>query len=154
MELKKVGDKLYRGPRPGSYAELAAAGVTAVVNLESGVYEATHNDTYEHEKPEDFGLKAFDIRCSDITPPSRASVARFIAIVEQEKCVYVHCLHGRDRTGFMCAAYRMVKQYWSLAAATTELYSLGFHKIPYFGGCISLKSTSINNPIERRGSLT
>lgn len=131
MTIIKVDAKLYRGPRPSSYADAKAIGATAVVDLESGAYEALHDDTYEHEKPEDFGLKAFHIRCSDILPPDNAAVLRFINIVDKETCVFVHCLHGQDRTGFMCAAYRMLRQKWTYKQATDEMYSLGFHKFPY-----------------------
>ncbi len=43
--------------------------------------------------------------------------------------VYIHCLHGSDRTGFMCAAYRMVVQRWTADEAIAEYTKgdFGYH---------------------------
>ncbi|MDB4461879.1 protein-tyrosine phosphatase family protein, partial [bacterium] len=45
--------------------------------------------------------------------------------------VLVHCLHGSDRTGAMCAAYRVVVEGWSMEDAIRERKSGGYghHKI-------------------------
>ena len=42
--------------------------------------------------------------------------------------VYFHCWRGKDRTGAMCAAYRMAVQGWDLSAARREMDLLGFFK--------------------------
>ena len=43
----------------------------------------------------------------------------------------VHCQHGADRTGTMCAMYRIVKQGWSADEAIKELEEggYGFHSM-------------------------
>ncbi|HEX7917405.1 hypothetical protein [Rudaea sp.] len=38
----------------------------------------------------------------------------------------IHCWHGADRTGVVCAAYRMVVQGWSKADARAEMFDGGF----------------------------
>jgi len=45
--------------------------------------------------------------------------------------VLVHCLHGADRTGTMCAVYRMVVEGWSKEDAIKELTEggYGFHEV-------------------------
>ena len=50
-------------------------------------------------------------------------------IISSNKKVYIHCLHGSDRTGFMCAAYRMVVQGWTADEAVEEYTkgSFGYH---------------------------
>ena len=40
---------------------------------------------------------------------------------------YVHCQHGQDRTGVVCAEYR-VRAGWSRQQAETEMLADGFHK--------------------------
>ena len=61
-------------------------------------------------------------------------------IVQVMRCVYqglqtgpvlVHCHHGADRTGLICALYRMLSQGWSRDAALEELVhgGYGFHPI-------------------------
>jgi hypothetical protein len=39
---------------------------------------------------------------------------------------YVHCIHGKDRTGLACAMYRCEKQNWSCGEALEEAKSFGF----------------------------
>jgi protein tyrosine phosphatase (PTP) superfamily phosphohydrolase (DUF442 family) len=45
--------------------------------------------------------------------------------------ILIHCQHGADRTGLICALYRMVYQNWSKDAAFDELLNggFGFHAI-------------------------
>jgi protein tyrosine/serine phosphatase len=40
--------------------------------------------------------------------------------------VYVHCQRGADRTGTLCAAYRMVVQGWTHEQALQEMTQGGF----------------------------
>jgi protein tyrosine/serine phosphatase len=45
--------------------------------------------------------------------------------------VLVHCLHGSDRTGTMCALYRIAIQGWSKEDALKEMVEggYGFHGV-------------------------
>jgi protein tyrosine/serine phosphatase len=40
--------------------------------------------------------------------------------------VWVHCTAGRDRTGAMCAVYRMEYDHWSAEQALAEMREYGF----------------------------
>jgi protein tyrosine/serine phosphatase len=55
-------------------------------------------------------------------------VIRFLQIVTDPKRipVFVHCQHGADRTGTMCAIYRITIQYWSKDEAIDEMTKGGF----------------------------
>lgn len=127
----KVTDNLWRGPRPTSYQELRDQGFDMVIDLESGIYQTFHDDEYEKELSLRFGIQQIVIPCSDITPPRLDQVAKFLDAINYAHKVYVHCLHGNDRTGFMCAVFRMRIQNWSYVQAEQEMFDLGFHKIPY-----------------------
>ncbi len=60
-------------------------------------------------------------------------VARFLRIATDKNLrpVFVHCQHGSDRTGAMCAAYRVVVEGWTKQQAIDEMTSggFGFHSI-------------------------
>lgn len=42
--------------------------------------------------------------------------------------LFIHCEHGQDRTGLVCAIYRVQIQHWSKADAEKEMLANGFHK--------------------------
>lgn len=131
MIFSKVTSTLLRGPRPDDLAELQAIGVKHIINLESGIYEVFHEDKLEQQHPPDFGMTYWDLGCSDISPPEKRNVLKFFEIVgkatTKKEIAFVHCLSGKDRTGFVCAAYRMAAQHWTYDAAYAEWKSMGRH---------------------------
>ena len=103
----KVNDGYYRGGQPlsGDYANLAALGVTTVINL-------TNNDDGRDEERamvEQHGMTYLNIPMTTRKPPTDAEIAAFLAAVDAEGAVYVHCVGGRHRTGVMTAIYRMTR---------------------------------------------
>jgi protein tyrosine phosphatase (PTP) superfamily phosphohydrolase (DUF442 family) len=122
----KVSDDLYRGAQPTAEGmrQLKVLGIKTVVNLRS-----FHSDRkeigstglgYEH-----IYMKAWH--------PEDKEVVRFLQIVTDEARtpVFVHCQHGADRTGTMCAIYRIAVQGWSKQEAVDEMTKggFGFHGI-------------------------
>jgi malate synthase len=65
--------------------------------------------------------------------PERKEVVKFLQIVTDEKRypILFHCQHGADRTGIMCALYRIAVQGWSREEAIQEMKEggYGFHTI-------------------------
>ncbi len=65
--------------------------------------------------------------------PEEEDVLRFLRIVTDPKRVPVllHCQHGADRTGMMCAIYRIVVQGWTKEEAVREMTTgdFGFHAV-------------------------
>lgn len=129
--IKQVHANLYRSSRPESVEQLKDFGV--VINVESGTLEKFTNDEYELNSPEGLhsGILFVDLRCSNLTPPTKDQVEYFLHLVGQarrnKQKVLVHCLSGVDRTGFMCAAYRMKMQGWSYNKAKAEYIGEGQH---------------------------
>lgn len=134
-----VTGKIYRGPRPKSLQELRDKGFTRVIDLQSGAYELFHDDKYEEEKKSGIdGIQVTDLDLSDIFPPDRATMHRLIYALafameysSPSYKIYIHCLHGKDRTGFAVAAFRMQYMKWNFNEAVKEMFSMGFHNFPY-----------------------
>ncbi len=119
--LHKVSDFLYRGAQPTreGMRELRDMGVKTVVNLRS-----FHSDRDE--------LKGLGLRYEHIFMkawhPEMEDVVRFLKIVAdtENQPVFVHCQHGADRTGLMCAVYRVAMQGWTKDEAADEMQKGGF----------------------------
>lgn len=139
-EIHYVANNLWRSARPKSVEYIAKANFKRVIDLQSGVYELLHDDQYEFQFPCEFGIEEFNFHFSNVMPPPREKVLAAIGrIVRDEKETLVHCLHGRDRTGYLVAAYRMVVCGWGLRSACEEMMDFGFRGFPYFYWIPSLK---------------
>lgn len=61
--------------------------------------------------------------------PSDKIVVEFLKVVYNKEYhpVFIHCFHGADRTGTLCAIYRIVVQKWDKEKAISEMKKYGFH---------------------------
>ncbi|MHC4694858.1 MAG: fused DSP-PTPase phosphatase/NAD kinase-like protein [Planctomycetota bacterium] len=119
--LHKVSDELYRGAQPTrkGMQQLKELGVKTIVNLRS-----FHSD---RDEIGDTGLSYEHIYMKTWHAEDE-EVERFLKIVTDEKRTpaFVHCQRGADRTGTMCAIYRVAVQDWSKDEAIEEMTKGGF----------------------------
>ena len=119
--LYKVSDDLYRGARPTAegFGELKKLAIKTVVNLEESNGDqaklAELGLAYEH-----IPMTAFFVKDNE--------VVRFLRIVDApgHAPIFVHCRRGADRTGLMCAIYRVAIQDWTKDEAIAEMTQGGF----------------------------
>jgi tyrosine-protein phosphatase SIW14 len=121
----RIAPAYYRGAQPKGhdYADLAALGVKAVINL-------TGEDAAADEKAlaSRAGLAYFQIPMTTHAAPTAAQLAEFLTIVNDpaNQPVYVHCVGGRHRTGVMTAAYRITHDGWTADQAFREMKQYKF----------------------------
>ena len=124
--LHQVSTNLYRSAQPtaNGLRNLKRKGIETVVNLRS-----FHSD---RDKIGDTGL-GYEHIYMKAWHPERKEVIRFLQIVTNPNRapVLVHCQHGADRTGTMCALYRIVVQGWRKEEAIREMTEggSGFHEV-------------------------
>lgn len=124
--FNKVSDTLYRGAQPTAEGvrQLKAMGIKTIVNL-----RAMHSDRDEIGDVE-IGYEHIPMKTWH---PEDEDVVRFLRIVSDpdNAPVFVHCQHGADRTGTMCAVYRIAVQGWTRQDAIEEMVEAGygFHRI-------------------------
>jgi protein tyrosine phosphatase (PTP) superfamily phosphohydrolase (DUF442 family) len=119
--LHRITGSLYRSEQPTAEGmrNLEKLGIKTVLSL-----RAFHSDEDEVEKThlstERIYIKTWHIEDED--------VVKFLKIVTDpaKQPVLVHCQHGADRTGTMCAAYRVVVQGWSKDEAIREMTDGGY----------------------------
>jgi tyrosine-protein phosphatase SIW14 len=121
----RVNANYFRGAQPNGrdYADLAALGVKAIINL-------TSDDAEPDEKvfAKNNGLKYFEIPMTTHAPPTPEKLAAFLSLVDDpaNQPVYVHCVGGRHRTGVMTAVYRMTEDGWNADQAFNEMKQYKF----------------------------
>lgn len=136
--IKKVTEGIYRGARPSDddFILLKTFGIKTIIDLEND------KDAIGHESHVTRKL-GIDFECVEMSEIKRPSVNELIwavgRICQSEKPVYVHCLHGCDRTGYAIAAYRILKESWAFEKAWEELIENGHKWLFYFWWKKSLK---------------
>jgi protein tyrosine phosphatase (PTP) superfamily phosphohydrolase (DUF442 family) len=119
--LHKVSENLYRGAQPTAEGmqQLEKLGIKTVVSLRS-----FHSDRGEMEGT----ALAYEHIFMKTWHPEDEEVVRFLRIVTDPNRtpVFVHCQRGADRTGTMCAIYRIAVQGWSKPEAIEEMTKGGF----------------------------
>jgi len=124
--LHKVSNLLYRSAQPTSEGieKLGTLEINTVVNLRS-----FHSDSSQIVNT---GLGYEQIKLSRLDP-EEVDIIKFLKIVTSNKKipVLVHCQYGADRTGAMCAIYRIAVQGWTKEEAMKEMIEggYGFHEI-------------------------
>lgn len=127
----KLGHNVYRGKRPKSHSILEDAGIKYRIDLQSGMFEDINSDVLEMEKESEFGVQVIDYDLGIVFPPSREEIQNILHDIEtSDGPVYVHCMHGKDRTGFVCAAWHISKGV-SFSDAVDDMFNNGFHVLPY-----------------------
>ena len=119
--LHRVDTGLYRGaqPTPEGIQELKKMGIKTIINLRT-----LHSD---RDGLADTGL-AYETISFATWHPEDDDIVRFLQIVTDKTRwpIFVHCQHGSDRTGTMCAIYRIAVQGWSKDEAIREMTQGGF----------------------------
>lgn len=123
----EVADGLYRGAQPDAagFAALHDLGVRTVMN-----FREKHSDRALAEKA---GLSVVEIPLHaflESDPPTDEEVRTFFDTVldPAKRPVFVHCAYGKDRTGTMCALYRIEVDGWTPQKAFEEMQRYGFHE--------------------------
>jgi protein tyrosine phosphatase (PTP) superfamily phosphohydrolase (DUF442 family) len=124
--LYKVSDDLYRSGQPTAegMANLEKMGIRTIVNLR------LRNSDRDELEGTGLGYAHINMEAWDADTDE---VVEFLRIVSDpgRVPVLVHCSYGADRTGAMCAVYRIVVQGWTKDEAIREMTQggFGFHQI-------------------------
>jgi protein tyrosine/serine phosphatase len=128
--VAEVASGVYRGAQPKGregWSSLKNLGVKTIVSLRS-LHTEKEEAIAAGLEPIAIPLVA-DARGS--RPPTREDVKKFLSIVRDpaKQPVYFHCAFGEDRTGTMCAVYRMEVDGWSPDDAFAEMEHFGFNHV-------------------------
>jgi protein tyrosine phosphatase (PTP) superfamily phosphohydrolase (DUF442 family) len=127
VRFGRVDARLYRGGQPGpeDFAALRDLGVRTVVSLRD-------DNGAERQRVESLGMSFVHVPVTlrpfglSGTIP-REAIMRFFQVVDDPASgiVFVHCRHGKDRTGFFVSLYRIARQRWTVEDAYREARQVG-----------------------------
>ena len=144
----QVTTNLYRGAQPSAegMAQLKGLGVRYVVSL-----RMLRTDWRELSGT---GIKGLDL---SMVPwhPNETDVVKFLKIATDTNNLplFVHCQYGADRTGLMCAMYRIVVCDWNKDDAIAEMRDGGFHFNPAWKSIVSFIENADVEAYKRRIGL-
>jgi len=120
----RLNDEVYRSEQPSrkEFVCLEKRGIESILNLRE------KNTDGRRAYNLDVSLYQVQMRAGSFT--TEEIIAALRVIRKAPKPILIHCMHGSDRTGLICAMYRIVFQNWSKEKAIDELEngSYGFHK--------------------------
>lgn len=123
--FSQINENLYRGAQPleGGMRRLAALGIKTVINLR-GADEGTRA---EEEDARAAGLNYFNVPMGGLSRPTDEQVEKVLAVINDPRNwpVFVHCNHGKDRTGVIIACYRISREGWTSERAKAEAKHYG-----------------------------
>ena len=144
----QVTTNLYRGAQPTAEGmkQLQKLGIRTVINL-----RAFHSDKDEVAgtglKSVRFETKAWHAEDEDV-------IGFLKAVTDTNHLpVFVHCQRGADRTGMMCAMYRIVVCGWSKPEAIDEMKNGGFDFNPAWHDLVSFVEKADVEKLKREAGI-
>ena len=142
----QVNETLYRGGRPtqAGLVSLARIGVKTIINLQGGdlhsiwkpIIQRTEKGelpaSIEAEKQASLALKlnfrSYPLNSlKKITAEEDLVIQKILSDLQNPELqpIFIHCEHGKDRTGLIIALERVKHENWCKADAKKEWYDLG-----------------------------
>ncbi|MDB6076591.1 MAG: putative protein serine/threonine/tyrosine phosphatase [Akkermansiaceae bacterium] len=123
--LHRVSKNVYRSAQPTAEGmrNLEAMGVRTVINLRY----------FHSDDPETAGTHLRAVRAPNLTwSPDKKRIDGLMAEMTDPRHgpVLIHCQHGADRTGSICAIYRVRVQGWTVDEALREMTGGGYNYHP------------------------
>lgn len=128
--FRQVDKNMFRGacPTPLQFNELKDRGFTTVISLRSGFDKL---GLKEKELVEGLGMKYYNFPVDSRKQPSKNLVNDFLSLCAKlnsnNERVFLHCKHGRDRTGIFVALYQINNKIKDLNGAIREFFYMGYN---------------------------
>jgi protein tyrosine/serine phosphatase len=127
-EFQQVNEHIYRGGQPSraGIQSLATIGVRAVVDLRGG----GERSLAEKKHVEALGMQYYSIPLPGLKAPQKEQISAILGLLNDPHNwpVFVHCQHGRDRTGTVVACYRISRENWTNRRALNEAIDNGLSR--------------------------
>ncbi len=129
-KLALVSPGIYRGSQPETaddYRLLKTLGIRTILNLRN----ERNKITAERVLAANEGLEVRSLPMSAILPPGDTTVDRALDNLGDPNLrpIFVHCQHGKDRTGLIVGLFRVEAERWSAKKAYAQMRDFGFNPL-------------------------
>lgn len=121
--LRTVEPGFFRSAQPSKegYALLNKMGVKTILNLKDKL-----SAERERDEVKKYGMSVESVAMSGFSTPTFEQMDRALTVLKTApRPLLVHCAHGKDRTGFVVASYRVVEEKMSVEDAVKEAKDAG-----------------------------
>lgn len=124
----EVAPGIYRGARPTKQGldALAAAGFKTIINLDDDKKPAAEEARYAKS----LGIETLSEPMSGFWSPKDPQVDRILEHLADpsHRPLFIHCQHGRDRTGLLVGLFRFYLENVPAEKAYYEMLDMGFRR--------------------------
>jgi tyrosine-protein phosphatase SIW14 len=124
-----LSEQILRGGRPemSDLEELKAQGYKTIINLENDELVVAEEKAYA----ESLGFKYISNPMNPTKRPVDQEIDRLLFEMQNSENypIFLHCQHGRDRTGLLSGLYRVFADKWQPDVAYQEMIDFGFRPI-------------------------
>lgn len=124
-----INSQIIRGGRPSNadLDQLKVQGYKTIIDFEDNKKVIAIEKAYA----EKLGFKFISAPMNAWSTPNDKVINSVLQQMQDSKNypMFIHCQHGRDRTGLVSAVYRVLGEKWTQEAAHEEMIALGFRKI-------------------------
>lgn len=132
FKLQKVNSAVWRGSNPSAedIAKLSQKGIKTILNLRTISGSERKRLTTEAAQ---YGINYINIPINPLKIHHHINyITDLINQASEESPLFVHCTFGRDRTGFVIALARHIKEEMPISDAIAEMFQNGFRKSLYY----------------------
>lgn len=133
----QVDNDIFRGgaiTHPEQMRDLRVLGIKTIINLQNPAY-GSERPMIANEKAmaQKEGLHFISLPMGAEAAPTHAFTKKVLGVLQDPALqpVYIHCRRGRDRTGTLVGAYRVLVEGWTGKQALKEMESFGFDRREY-----------------------
>ncbi len=127
IRVREVAPGIFRGSRPetmGDLLQLKQMGIRTIYNLVT----AKDDIRWEREYAAELGIRMVSIPMHPWVVPSDRKINHILEEIQDpaNQPIYLHCRHGKDRTGLIFGIFRVEVQGWDAREAYDEMRDIGF----------------------------
>ncbi len=130
VRFLQVDKTLYRGGKPNEkqLESLKTIGIDTIIDFSTGYGAKTQGRT-EKQITENLKMNYINLPFPSFENPPEEYIAKFFDIVEEArnngKKVFIHCTHGKDRTGLFAGMYKLKYGLDNIENVVNEMLTIG-----------------------------